>query len=103
VKHAEQRAAAARHQLMRLVSRRRDDERPAFIRSVEAELTDDQQAVMLVVVFTCASFSDLDGDPANCVGLFFDREQGEAFDATTIEAGFAPTVHLMNSGFYVKC
>jgi hypothetical protein len=102
VKHPEQHAAVARCHLMRLVSRRRDDGRPAFIRLVEAELTDDGESIMLNIGFGMCSFSEPDDDASNVVSIFIDREDGEEFDAKAVADGFAEVVRIMNDGFHVR-
>ena len=62
--------------LMKLVSERRSDFRPWFIRKVEAMLTEDREDVMLEI-----NFGD---EPDDIVGLFFGRDD-EVFDARYIE------------------
>ena len=61
---------------MKLVSERRSDFRPWFIRKVEAMLTEDREDVMLEI-----NFGD---EPDDIVGLFFGRDD-EVFDARYID------------------
>jgi hypothetical protein len=103
VTHTVQHMTAARYHLMKLASAGRDDGRPAFVRAVEAELIEDRESVMLSCFFVNCSFSEPDdNDASNVVGLFFDLEREEIFDAKAVEAGFSEVVELMNSGFRVR-
>ncbi len=85
---------------MRLVSRRLNDGRNGFIRKLEAELTDDGESVMLSVYLGKPEDA---GDPINTVAIFIDREDGEAFDAKAVEAGFSGVMQLLNGGFRMRC
>jgi hypothetical protein len=85
--------AVAQYHLLRLASARRYDGRPAFIRMVEAELTDDNEGIMLML-----HFGDSDEDPSNTVAIFFDRQGEDAFDAQATAAAFAWAVGIANTG-----
>ena len=73
--------------LMKLVSERRADFRPWFIRKVEAKLTDDAESIMLEVIY---------GDePEDIIAIFFGRDD-ETFDAAYVESAFVGPIELMN-------
>ncbi len=88
-----QRKTVAQGLLMKLVTERRFDLRPAHIARIRAMLTDDRESIALEVVF--GEGSD------DIVDVYFDVKKDEVLDASTTEGAFIGVVELLNRGAIV--